>query len=217
MKHRSRELSEIKPKWNRRKEARPAEIIEAAMDVFVEKGFAAARLDDVAKRAGIVKGTLYRYFDTKEDVFRAVARHAIATNLDAIEQAASAFGGSLAELVPALLIRMADHLSDSRVPAIVRMVVADSRTFPDLARIWHDEVVTKVLAFLTGLIAQAQARNEVRPGDPKLYAFSIIGPMVTALLFHEVFGEFSASPPKLSDLAAQHAQAVLRGMLVTPL
>lgn len=205
-------MADSKPKWNRRKEARPAEIIEAAMDVFVEHGFAAAKLDDVAKRAGIAKGTLYRYYDTKEDLFRAVVQHAVAANLQAIEEAAKAFQGSLSELVPILLMRAAERVGDSRVPALARLVIGESRVFPDLARIWHDNVVARLLTLLTGLIAQAQARGEARAGDPKAYAFSIVGPMVMALLFHEVFGSDSPHAPNLPALATQHAETVLRGI-----
>lgn len=207
-------MTETKPKWNRRKDARPAEIIEAAVDVFIEHGFAAAKLSDVATRAGVVKGTLYRYFDTKEDLFRAVVQHVVATNLQAIEQAAQAFRGALAELVPVLLIRAAEGMGDGRVPALARMVIAESRAFPDLARIWHDNVVSRVLGLLSGLIADAQARGEVRAGDPTAYAFSIVGPMVTGMLFHELFGAASPHAPNLVTLATQHAETVLRGLSV---
>ncbi|MCM2435427.1 TetR/AcrR family transcriptional regulator [Agrobacterium rosae] len=184
------------------------------MDVFAENGFAAAKLDDVAKRAGIVKGTLYRYYDTKEDLFRAVVQHAMAANLEAIQQSAAGFKGSIRELVPILLMRAAEHKGSSRVPALARLVIGESRAFPDLARIWHDNVVARVLALLTELIRDAQGRGEVRPGDPKLHAFSIVGPMVTALLFHEVFDGSSAHAPDVESLAAQHAETVLRGIMV---
>ncbi|GAB3802136.1 TetR/AcrR family transcriptional regulator [Spirosoma humi] len=205
-----------KPKWNRRKEARPTEIIEAAMQVFIEQGFAAAKLDDVAKRAGIVKGTLYRYYDTKEDLFRAVVQFAVETHLQAIEQVASAFQGSLRELVPTLLIRAAEGMGQSHIPALARLVISESRSFPDLARIWHDNIVAKLLSLLTSLITEAQARGEVQSGDPKVHAFSIVGPIVMALLFHEVLGTASDHAPDLGTLARQHAETVLRGLMVAP-
>lgn len=210
------DMTDSKPKWNRRKEARPAEIIDAAMDVFAQNGFAAAKLGDVAKRAGIVKGTLYRYFDTKEELFRAVVQHAVAVNLQIIEQAATTFRGSLRELVPIMLMRAAGRMGDSRIPALARLVIGESRVFPDLARIWHDNVVAQLLKLLTGLIAQAQARGEVRAGDPAVHAFSVLGPLVAGLLFHEVFGAFSPHAPNLDLLAAQHSETVLRGIMVAP-
>lgn len=201
------------PRWSRRKEARPAEIIDAAMNVFIEKGYAAAKLDDVAKQAGVAKGTLYRYFADKEALFRAVVQGALTANLRALEEARRGDRPSLSDLIPLFLARAAGRMGDKRLPAIARMVIADSRAFPDLARIWHDEVVAKLVTLLTTAVAEAQARGEVRPGDPQLHAFSIIGPMISALLFHEVFGASSPHAPDLAALAAQHADTVLRGIL----
>jgi AcrR family transcriptional regulator len=205
-----------KPKWNRRKEDRPTEIIDAAMDLFAENGFANTKLEDVAKRAGVVMGTLYRYFDTKESVFRAVVQQALATHLQDLERAATAFDGSLAEFVPMLLKRAANRLGNAGLPGIARMVLTESRVFPDLAAVWHDELVTRMLALITDLVAKAQARGEVRAGDPQLYAFSILGPMTMGVLFHEVFGSSRSTAPDLDKLAAQHAETIMRGLSTSP-
>jgi AcrR family transcriptional regulator len=209
-------MSQTGPKWQRRKDDRPAEIISAAIDIFAEKGFAAAKLDDVAKRAGIAKGTLYRYFETKDEMFRAVVQQAIARSLEEAETTAMAFEGSIADLVPMLLNRAANRMGDRRFPAIARMVLAESRTFPDLAAVWHDQLVSRMLGLVAELIAKAQARGEVKSGDPKLYAFSILGPMVSAVLFHEVFGGTSVDLPDIDRLAAQHAETILHGLLMPP-
>jgi AcrR family transcriptional regulator len=199
------------PKWNRRKDARPTEIIGAAMTLFAETGFANTKLEDVARRAGVVKGTLYRYFDTKEALFRAVVRHLLTNHLEDVERAASAFEGSLAEFVPMLLTRAAQRLGDDRLPGLARMVLTESRTFPDLAVVWHDELASRMLNLIAGMIAKAQERGEVRPGDPRLYAFSVLGPMVMAILFREVFGSVPTAPD-LDKLASQHAETILRGL-----
>jgi AcrR family transcriptional regulator len=202
------------PKWRRRKEARPDEIVDAALVVFAEKGFAAAKLDDISRRAGISKATLYLYFDTKEEIFRAVARTAVASLLKALETQAKGADAPFAELAPKLLERAAELMKGGRVPAIARMVIGESRNFPDLARIWHDDVVTSIIGIITGIIARAQARGEVAPGDPRLHAFSLMGPMVMAMLFREVFGRVSTNPPDLHALADQHARSALRGLLL---
>lgn len=206
-------MTEKQLKWTRRKDERPGEILAAALDVFVECGFADAKLSEIARRAGVVKGTLYRYFDTKEDLFRAVVKQAVADNLqDAGSVGAGAGQAGLAELVPALLLRAAFADGNRSFPAILRMVISESRAFPDLARIWHDEVLARVLAALVALIEAAQAQGQLRPGDPKLFAFSIVGPMVAANLFHEVFGASSNFAPDLQALARQHAALVLDGL-----
>ena len=202
------------PRWRRRKEARPGEIIDAALEVFAEKGFAAAKLDNVARRAGISKPTLYLYFETKEEIFRAVARAAVASLLEALESQPEGPDAPFAQLAPKLLSRAAGMMMGGRVPAIARMVVGESRNFPDLARIWHDDVVTSVIGMVTGIIARAQGRGEVAPGDPRLHAFSLMGPIVMAMLFGEVFGGVGANPPDLRALADQHARTALRGLLM---
>jgi AcrR family transcriptional regulator len=166
----------------------------------------------VARRAGVAKGTVYLYFDTKEALFRAVVQEALVGQLEGLEEVAAGFDGRLAEFVPVLLMRAAQRMGEDRLPAIARMVLAESRAFPDLARIWHDEVLARLMKLLTGLIAQDQARGDIRPGDPGLHAFSIMGPMLAAVLFREVFGDAVPSAPNLEKLAAQHGETILRGL-----
>ena len=200
------------PPRRRRKDNRPGEIIEAALTLFVVNGFAATKLSDVAQRAGVVKGTLYRYFDTKEILFRAVVRHLQAENLAMVRQAGLQETGPFAQVVTAILTRIAQTVGKSEIPAIVRMVLAESHSFPDLASIWHDEVVAPMLAVMTGMITGAQARGEVGPGDPRLHAMSIIGPMLMGALYLEVFRGSANGWLDLESLAQQHATTVLKGM-----
>ena len=201
------------PKWRRRKEARPGEIVDAALQVFAETGFAAAKLDDIARRAGLSKATLYLYFKTKEQIFRAVAQTAVASLLEAYKSQAEVVDAPFAELAPKLLARTAGLMKGGQVSAIARVVIGESSNFPDLARIWHDDVVASAIGMVTGIIARAQARGEVAPGNPRLHAFSLMGPMVMAMLFREVFGGVDANPPNLPALADQHARTALRGLL----
>lgn len=201
------------PKWRRRKDARPAEIVSAALEVFAEKGFAAARLDDIAARAGVSKGALYLYFETKQDLFEAVVRDAVLPDLDAVGQAAANPALTLRQLAPILAARVAQVLTTSRVPAVAKMVIAESRNFPDLARVWHDQVVSRALAVLTGVITAAQTRGEVRPGDPRYHALSLAGPMLMGVLWREVLEPVGAEPIDLAALAGQHVETALFGLL----
>jgi AcrR family transcriptional regulator len=206
-------MADDAPRWRRRKTARPGEILEAALSVFAETGFAAAKLNEIARRAGVSKAALYLYFETKEDLFRAVARSLVAPNLSAMAAALEAADAPFAELAPALLGGAAGLLAQDRAISIVRMVITESRNFPDLARIWREDVVEQVLAIVGELIARAQARGEVIAGDPRLYAFSLMGPLVMGGLFHAVFGDEGTGAPDLAALAAQHARAALHGLL----
>jgi AcrR family transcriptional regulator len=166
-----------------------------------------------ARRHSAPKATLYLYFDTKKEIFRAVAQSAVASLLEALESQVEVADAPFAKLAPQLLLRAAGMMKGGRVPAIARMVIGESRNFPDLACIWHDDVVASVTGIVTGMVARAQARGEVAPGDPRLYAFSLMGPMVMAMLFREVFGGVDANPPDLNALADQHAGTALRGLL----
>ncbi|WP_336882672.1 TetR/AcrR family transcriptional regulator [Rhodococcus globerulus] len=200
----------------RRKEARPGEIVDAAAALFSEKGFAATTLDEVARRTGVAKGTVYVYFDTKVDLFRAVAQAALESQQAALTSAELEIEGPFADTLPRLLSRMTATLAGGIVPTVVRMVISESRNFPDLAKIWHDEVLITLLDRVTGLVVAAQARGEVRTGDPRLYAFSIIGAVVTGLLYREVFAPVVLDSPDMTQLSEQHLQTILHGMLENP-
>jgi AcrR family transcriptional regulator len=201
------------PKFRRRPADRPAEILASALEVFAERGFHSARLEEVAKRAGVSKGALYLYFETKADLFRAVVTDAISPNIERVkamaggadisfEQASRMGIGMLARTV----------ISDRRISGVIKLVIAESRTHPELAAIWHEAVVEPGLQMMCGLIAEAQKRGEVRPGDPRLYAFGLMGPMLLSVIWRETFEPVGAAPIDVVKLADQHLDTVLRGM-----
>ena len=119
------------------------------------------------------------------------------------------FGGSLMAMIAHQLGLSVVLLEQGRHP---RMVIGESRNFPDLAKIWHDEVVSPIFAALSGVIARAQTRGEVGDGDAKLYAFTIVGPLFAATLFRDVFSRASDDMPDLARLAEQHARCLLHGL-----
>jgi AcrR family transcriptional regulator len=200
------------PKWRRRAEARPGEIVQAAFEVFAEKGFAAAKLDEIAAKAGISKGALYLYFETKEDIFRAVVREAVVPNLDALEFTLEAATVPFPDLLRLLFVRLALIIETSRLGAVAKLVIGESRNFPELARVWHDEVVSRALAALTKALARAQSRGEIRIGDPRLQAFSIMGPILMGVIWRETFTPVGAPPLDLPGLIMQHRETILAGL-----
>jgi AcrR family transcriptional regulator len=201
------------PRWERRAEDRPREICAAALQVFADKGFAAAKLDEIALRAGVSKGTLYLYFKDKEDLFRAVVRDTIAPNIEVVRGLVSAAQLPFAEVVRTVLPRFADMTMKAPIGPVAKMVIGESRNFPELAKVWHDEVVSKAIGLIAGLIDQAQKRGEVRPGDPRLYAFSLMGPMVLGVLWRETLQPVGGDPLDLPQLARQHCETILTGLL----
>jgi len=202
-----------KPKRQRRAQDRPREICAAALDVFAEKGFAAARLDEIAQRAGVSKGTLYLYFKDKADLFRAVVRDTVAPNIDVVRTMVEGADLPFPDVIRLFLPRFAALTSQARVGAVAKMVIGESRNFPELAKVWHDEVVSKALGLIAGLIERGQAKGEVRAGDPRLLTFTLMGPMVMGLLWRETLQPAGGAPLDLEALAAQHAETILAGLL----
>jgi AcrR family transcriptional regulator len=201
-------------KWRRRKAARPGEIVAAALVEFADNGFANAKLDTIAQRAGITKAALYRYFDSKEALFRAAAVAVIAPNLTNLAEISSRSKAPIADLLPTLLADLARSMSASRLPSAIRLVISEARAFPDLAEIWHDAVLSQVLDALGTLLAKGQERGEIVVGDPRLMAFSLAGPLLMGALVSEVFAQVAGVSVDLEALAVQHARLFLGGAAI---
>jgi AcrR family transcriptional regulator len=207
-------MAKPEPKWRRRKEERPGDIVAAALQIFSEKGFAGARIEEIAKRAGVSKGTLYLYFETKEEMFRAVVREVVVPNVETVRAAFEAADMPFADLLRLFLPKFAEIVTTVPIGAVAKMVVGESRNFPELAKVWHDDVILKAVGLIAGLVERAQARGEVRPGDPRTHAFSIMGPMLIGVLWRETFTPVGGAALDLSAIARQHAETVLGGLLV---
>jgi AcrR family transcriptional regulator len=201
------------PKFRRRKADRPEEIVNAALAVFAAKGFAAAKLDDIARQAGVSKGAVYLYFETKEDIFRAVVERAIAPNIGVVKAMAAAHPGPLEDLLRGVVEVVTGVIETAPVGGVLKMVVGEAGNFPELARVWHEKLVSQALGAMTTAIANAQARGEVRPGDPRAYAVQLIAPLLVGVLWRETFVPVGAEPFDLPALMRQHVDTLLRGLL----
>ena len=201
------------PRWQRRKEERPGDIVAAALKIFAEKGFAGARMEAIAAEAGLSKGAVYLYFPTKEDVFRAVVEQAVAPNIDAIGKMVLATEMPFPDRVRMLLPRLGHILTTAPVGAVAKMVLGESRNFPELAKVWHDNVVARGISLLCQLVERTQEAGEVRPGDPRIHAFSIMGPMMVGTLWRETFTPVGGAEIDLVAVATQHAETVLDGLV----
>jgi len=201
------------PKFQRRSEDRPREICSAALDLFAERGFAGTRVDDIAARAGVSKGTLYLYFKDKEEIFSAVVRNTVAPNIAMIRDSIAAVDMPFSLVIYSLLERFVDIAERLPIGAVAKIVIGESRNFPELARIYHDHVITEAIAIIANLIGRAQAKGEVRPGDARLFAMTLIGPMLMGVLWQETFEPVGAVTINLKALARQHAAAALTGLL----
>lgn len=151
----------FKPKWERRKEARPQELLAAALDLFVERGFAATRLDDVAKAAGVSKGTLYLYFSSKEDLFKAVVRESIVPLIGEAEGMIGEFSGDSEELFRTVMTNWWQNIGTTKLSGLPKLMMAEAGNFPELARFYQEEVVNRGEKLVASMLArgrQSQAK-----------------------------------------------------------
>jgi AcrR family transcriptional regulator len=167
----------------RQPEVRSADILNAALDAFVENGFAATRLEDIAERAGVSKGTLYLYFESKEALFKAVIRETIVPVVERAEQRVEAFSGSSRELLALTLRSSWSALSESRMTGLPKLVLAEATNFPEVARAYFDEVVLRVRGLFARVLRRGIDRGEFRPLDVEYTARAMIAPVVMAQIW----------------------------------
>lgn len=202
-----------KPRWRRRKEARPAEIVAAALEAFAARGFAATRLDDVAKRAGISKGTLYLYFRNKEDLFKAVVREALLPNLARAEARLSAAEGKTATHLREALRGLVTVVATTRLGAIPKLVIAEAGNFPDLATFYVEEVVNRGLGMFAKVLARGAARGEFRSLDPDLAAPVLAAPILLIALWKNVLEPHAKRTIDAERFFDVYADVLFHGLL----
>ncbi|HEV7813934.1 MAG TPA: TetR/AcrR family transcriptional regulator [Janthinobacterium sp.] len=170
--------SDTKPRWERRKEARPQELLAAALELFVERGYAATRLEDVAKRAGVSKGTLYLYFANKEELFKAMVRETIVPGIGEAEQNLAAFAGSSGDLLRQIMLGWWDRYGSTSVAGVTKLMMAESGNFPELAEFYNEEVSRRGNAVLTRLLERGMASGEFRSVDAATMTLVLTAPMI---------------------------------------
>ncbi|GGY08654.1 TetR/AcrR family transcriptional regulator [Paludibacterium paludis] len=131
----------VAARWQRKKEARPAEILDAALDLFVEKGFSATRMEEIARRAGVTKGTPYLYFSGKEDIFKAMINEFLLNPLGTIQETVSARSGSRADLLHELMEIWWHKVASRKAGGLCKLMIAEAANFPELTRYYHDELI----------------------------------------------------------------------------
>ena len=185
---RSARLSAAKPSLREREQKlqRQEQILSAALEEFGANGYAATRLEDVAKRAGIAKGTIYLYFRDKERLFRAVVRTLIQKRIDALS---GTFSGSAEELLRELLSQMYQVVRNAKARSIVRMLIAEGSRFPQLADIYHREVIGRGLNRIRRVLKKGVATGEFRQTKAAQFPQILVAPGVLAIVWRLLHGE----------------------------
>lgn len=170
-------------RWSRRKEARPGEILEAAMSLFVEKGFAATRMDEIARRAGVTAGTLYRYFPGKEDMLKAVINESIVACIEHGEKHLAQQTGSAATLLEGVIRAWWAQVSNTPASGISKLMLSEAGNFPELARYYREEVIERGERLIARAIESGIASGEFRRQPVDIAVKVVIAPVVMATLW----------------------------------
>lgn len=205
-------LGKDNARWRRRKDARPQEILEAALLVFAEKGFAAARMDEIAQRARVSKGTIYLYFESKEAVFRALIQETLAKRVSDFAAVVRDHRGPVAPLLRELLLRLGHLVATSDFVVLPKMVIAEAGNFPDLARIYREEVVERGLTLFGGLLQAGMDRGEFRKIPVQHAVRLCVAPMLLAAMWRTTFAPLDREPYDYAGLIDAHVTTLLRGL-----
>lgn len=172
----------------RRKETRPQELLDAALALFVEKGFAATRSEEVAHRAGVSKGTLYLYYPSKEDLFKAVVRQNLSRLIAEGQEVVDAFAGSTSSLLRELMREWWQRHGSTPAAGIHKVVIAEVRNFPELAQFYDDEVIAPADRLFSSLVQRGIERGEFRPLPVHEVAHALMAPLIFMSLHRHSFG-----------------------------
>ena len=206
------------PIRRRRKEARPQELIDAALELFVEKGFASTRAEEVAALAGVSKGTLYLYFPSKEDLLKAVIEQCLSARITEGVAQAAGFDGPRAELLRTMLVDWWTHLYNTPASGVFKLMITEVRNFPDIAAYYASAVVEPAHRLLGGVVRSGIARGEFRDVNVDAAVHSLILPMIMLCLHKHSLGvclpenHLTIGP----EFIRQHVDLMLGGLIAAP-
>jgi AcrR family transcriptional regulator len=201
-----------KPRYQRRKEDRPAEITQAALEAFAEKGYEATRVDDVAKRAGVSKGLLYLYFKTKEELFKAVIKNFVVPKVDALESAVAASELSAEEFMRGPFLQFAQQIPKSPARILVRLMIAEGHKHPDLTAYYWDNVVSHGLAALNMVVERGVNNGEFEPSALDKFPQLLISPVMFSVIWSLIF--HSQQTLDTDAMLEAHIDMILRAIKV---
>jgi AcrR family transcriptional regulator len=198
----------------RRKVDRPDEILAAALEEFAEKGYAATRLEDVARRACVAKGTIYLYYQGKEHLFQTVVRRTVSPRLDQLEQMAATYPGSAEAFMRGPFLALQRHLVQSDVRKLLRVFLAEGPLFPELTDFYYREVVARGMAIMRSLIVKGVANGEFRQTALSELPQPLVGGMLVAILWESLFGR--QHPLDTERMLDTHISLLLDGLKARP-
>ncbi len=191
----------------RRKSARPAEIIEAAFATFSQRGFNNTRVEDVAKQAGISKGLLYRYFDTKDTLLKAVIQHYVTPRLDQLQAAVDNHKTSTEDFLRGPFLHFAQQLPQSPVAMIIRLIITEGSQHPELTEFYWHTVVKRAMRMLQQLIHKSVNQNEFAANVVEDFPQLLVAPILLSSVWAHLFSSYQ--PLETNRFIASHINIVI--------
>jgi len=187
------------PKYQRRKEDRPQEIADAAFAAFAEKGYAATRIDDVAKRAGVSKGLTYLYYKTKEDLFKAVVKNVVVRRVDVLIGDVDSTELSSEAFIRGPLLEFMKKVPGSPIAIVIRLLISEGPRHPDLVDYYYENVVARGLGAIKSFIERGVERGEFRPEALGLQPHLVLAPMMLSIIWRLIFTEKQLNTDQLME------------------
>ena len=202
-------------RWSRRKDVRPGEILEAALKLFVEKGFRATKMEDIAREAGVTKGTPYLYYQNKEEIFKAVVRENLVSQINKLDPSL-AEGGRAADALRRVIYDWWDLIGNTCLSGLSKLMIAEAANFPELASFYHTEVVVRCRTLVRNVIEPGIARGEFRPVNLEHAVEIIIAPLLLAMVWKHSFHAFDAAKFDMPAHLDHVLDLLLNGLQVAP-
>jgi TetR/AcrR family transcriptional regulator len=208
----------VRAKRERRKEARPGELLAAALSLFVEKGYAATRVEEVAKLAGVSKGTLFLYFPSKEELFKAVVRENISGRFSEWSDELQHYRGSSAELLRYCMTSWWERVGSTKASGISKLMMSEGLNFPELANFYDTEVIRPGDELIRRILQRGISSGEFREVDMKYAAYLVLAPMLFLSMAQHAPGQWSDPQAKLDPLEyiAMQVDTLLHGLCSVP-
>jgi AcrR family transcriptional regulator len=210
--HDNADVGERTKRWERRSEARPAEIVSAALDLFVEKGFAATKMEQIGARAGVTKGTVYLYFRSKEDLLRAVLEESIVPTVEAGEQMIEAHTGSASDLFRTLMRTWWSVIGRHPTSGIPKLIMSEAANFPALAEIFFEKVIQRGRKLFATTIQLGIERGEFRQLEVDHAVRLALAPLTSFVIHNHSLACYEACKLDLNALVESHIDIFLRGI-----
>ena len=206
----------LRARTDEAKELRRRALLDAALAEFFERGFSAARMDDIAARAKLSKGTLYLYFDSKEALFTSLVETFAIPNIVMFEAAVQNAGSGVAAIRTFMKIAPS-VIRESPLPKIAKILIADAPAFPEIVTAYREQVIERALGVIVSALRAAKEAGEIEIGDPRLTARLVIAPVLMSAIWRIVFEHDPAAKIDLDALFAEHEKMLLRGLGVKEL